>query len=59
MAETKINPSKNFYSLVSRSYHPPTSNYCLIISKGGYAPYFSLIGILKSSINKTILAFLS
>jgi hypothetical protein len=38
-------------SKVFLSYHPPKQNHYLISSKGGYAPYVSLFGIFKSSIN--------
>ena len=31
------------------SYHPPSLNHCRRSSKGGYAPYLSLLGMFMSS----------
>lgn len=43
----------NGFSFDLRSYHPLWSIYCLRSSRGGYAPYSSFFGILRSS-TKTV-----
>ena len=40
------------FSLSLCSYHPPWSKYCLSNSIGGCAPYFYLVGMLRSSTNR-------
>jgi len=45
---------KYFYSLVSRSNHPPVSIHCRNSSIGGCAPYLSLAGMFRSSMKITM-----
>ena len=57
IAPTKVISIRNLNSLVSKSYHPPVSIHYLNSSIGGYAPYCSLIGMLRSSMKIIIYFF--
>ena len=52
----KVRPYRDFhsFSLLSRSYHPFISIHYLKISIGGWVPYTSFLGILRSSMKIAI-----